>query len=180
MTTATRRILLGQIASAHGIRGEVLIKSFAANPEDIAAYGPLEDESGYGRVALSVVRVTPKGVIARVAGVDDRTAAEKMKGVKLYVQRAKLPKAEAGEYYHADLIGLKAVDPDGADIGEIISVPNFGAGDLIEVRLTGTPQTELVPLTDACVPSIDLERGVAVVVMPIAVDDDGDERGENE
>jgi 16S rRNA processing protein RimM len=166
MTPTSPRILLGEISGAHGIRGELLVRSFAAAPEDIAAYGALEDESGKRTVTLSIVRVTPKGVIARVDGVADRTAAEKLKGLKLYVERAKLPKADDDEFYHADLIGLSVEAPDGAGIGSILAVQNYGAGDLIEIRLKDSKQTELVPLTKACVPTIDLKRGVAVVIMP--------------
>lgn len=176
MTSTSRRILLGEISGAHGIRGELLVRSYAGEPQDIAAYGPLEDESGARTVTLSVVRVTPKGVIARVAGVDDRTAAEKLKGLKLYVERAKLPKANEDEFYHADLIGLQVTDPGGVEIGAIIGVPNYGAGDLLEVRLKDSKQTELIPLTKACVPSIDFDRGVAVVIMPVlSADEEGDE-----
>lgn len=170
MPSTKSRILLGQIASAHGIRGELLVRSFAAEPGDIAAYGPLEDESGGQTFSLSVVRVTPKGVIARVKGIDDRTAAEKLKGVKLYVERAKLPAAGDEEFYHADLIGLKAQDPAGNAIGEIAAVLNFGAGDLLEIRKSGSAQTELVPLSIACVPRIDLKAGIAVVVLPALTD----------
>ena len=152
------------------------MRSFAASPEDIAAYGPLEDESGKQAVSLAVVRVTPKGVVARVDGVSDRTAAEKLKGIKLYVARAKLPKADTDEFYHADLIGLSVEAPDGAEIGAILAVQNYGAGDLIEIRLKDSRQTELVPLTKACVPAIDLKRGVAVVVMPeLTEGEEGDE-----
>ncbi len=172
MTSSGRRILLGEISGAHGIRGELLVRSFAADPEDIASYGPLLDESGARAVSLSIVRVTPKGVIARVDGVADRTAAEKLKGLKLYVERAKLPKADDDEFYHADLIGLSVEAPDGAEIGAILAVQNYGAGDLIEIRLKDSKQTELVPLTKACVPTIDLKRGAAVVVMPELTDGD--------
>ena len=166
MTTSKDRILLGEIASAHGIRGELLVRSFTSAPEDIAAYGPLEDEAGQRAVSLKVVRVTPKGVIARIDGVDDRTGAEKLKGLKLYVERSKLPDAGEDEFYHADLIGLKAQAPDGSAIGDIVAVLNFGAGDLLELRLTGQSQTDLVPLTKACVPTVDIKRGVATVILP--------------
>ena len=179
MTSSKYRILLGEISGAHGIRGELLVRSYAADPQDIASYGPLEDESGQSAVTLTIVRVTPKGVVARVAGVDDRTAAEKLKGLKLYVERAKLPKADDDEFYHADLIGLSVVAPDGTEIGAILAVQNYGAGDLLEIRLKESIQTIFLPLTKACVPTIDLKRGVAVAVMPaFAEGDEGDEEPE--
>ena len=128
MTAEPRRVLLGHISAAHGLRGEVLVKTYTGEPRDIAAYGPLTDETGAHRLELKVVRVTDKGVIARVAGVGDRTAAERIKGVKLYVGRDRLPVAAEGEYYHADLIGLDAVSEAGERIGHVVAVQNFGAG----------------------------------------------------
>ena len=166
-------ILLGRITGAQGIRGEVVVHSFAAAPEDIGAYGPLTDPAGTRSFKLEVVRLTPKGaVIARIAGVDDRTAAEALKGTELYVARDKLPAPDDGEFYHADLIGLAAVAPDGATIGEVIAVQNYGAGDLLEIRLPGTASTELVPFNDSFVPSVDLVAGKAIVIMPVEMPDD--------
>ena len=171
------RILLGRITGAHGIRGEVVLRSYAAVPADIAAYGPLGDEAGARSFQLKVVRVSDKGVIARVAGVTDRNGAEALAGTDLYVARARLPKAAEGEYYHADLIGLAAVSPDGAAIGEVVAVQNYGAGDLLEIRLAGSPKTELVPFKNAFVPTVDLVQRRVVVVMPVAAaDDEEDDR----
>jgi 16S rRNA processing protein RimM len=163
------RILLGRIASAHGIRGELLVHSFTEAPENIGAYGALSDASGARQFKLKVVRVTPKGVIARVAGVADRSGAEALKGVELYVERARLPAAADGEFYYADLVGLTAVDAEGTTIGSVIAVQNFGAGDLLEIRLPGSSKTELVPFRDAFVPEVDLTARRAVVVLPSAM-----------
>ncbi len=169
-------ILLGRITGAHGIQGDVLVHSFAAEPADIAAYGPLSDKSGARQFRLRVLRMTPKGaVIARIAGVADRNAAEALKGVELYVARKKLPQPDDGEFYHADLIGLAAVAPEGSALGEIIAVHNFGAGDLIEIRMAGTNATELVPFNDRYVPTVDLATRRAVVVMPVSAPEGGDE-----
>lgn len=166
MTATRRRILLGEISGAHGIRGEVLIRSYAGAPEAIGAYGPLEDESGTRTLALTVVRTTPRGVVARVEGCDDRNAAEKLKGLKLYVERAKLGQAGEDEFFHADLVGLTVTDPGGVELGAILAVANYGAGDLLEIRLKDSKQTELVPLTKAHVPHIDIAGGTAIVIMP--------------
>jgi 16S rRNA processing protein RimM len=162
------RILLGRIAGAHGIRGEVLIKTFTQAPESIGAYGPLSDKAGKRTFEIRSVRVTAKGVVARLKGVADRNAAEAIKGVELYVVREKLPAAAEGEFYHADLIGLAAVDRDGKVIGEIVAVHNFGAGDLIEVRLVGSAKTEFIPFTDDAVPEVDIAARRAVIVLPQA------------
>ena len=160
------RVLLGRIAGAHGIRGDVLIKTFTQAPENIGAYGPLSDESGARSFKLASTRVTPKGVVARVQGVADRNGAEALKGIDLYVERTRLPAAVAEEFYHADLIGLAAADVQGKLIGEIIAVQNFGAGDLIEIRLSGSSKTEFIPFTEAAVPEIDMTTGRVVVVLP--------------
>ena len=166
MTTPAARILLGRITGAHGIRGEVVVHSYAQVPEDVAAYGPLADKAGMRMFALKIVRVTPKGVIARIKGVADRNAAEALRGVELYIERERLPVAAEGEFYHADLIGLAAVDTEGKSLGEIVAVHNFGAGDLIEIRLSGSSKTELVPFTDEAVPEIDIADRRVVVVLP--------------
>lgn len=168
-------ILLGRITGAQGIRGEVIVHSFAAVPEDIAAYGPLSDKEGRRAFSLKVVRMTPKGaIIARIGGVDDRNAAEALKGTDLYVAREKLPQPRAGEFYHVDLIGLAAVSPDGKPLGEIVAVHNFGAGDLIEIRHGGTADTELVPFNDDFVPTVDIAGRRVVVEMPAATPDEDD------
>ena len=172
--TGRDRILLGRIAGAHGIRGEVIIHAFTEPAENVAAYGPLSDEAGVRTFTIESARATAKGVVARLAGVADRTAAEALRGVDLYVARDRLPAAAEGEYYHADLIGLAAVDRDGKRIGEIVAVHNFGAGDLLEVRLAGARQTELIPFTDAFVPEVDIAARRAVVVLP-AVNNDEEE-----
>ena len=164
------RIFLGRIAGAHGIRGEVIIHAFTEPPENVAAYGPLSDASGARTYEIENAHATPKGVVARLAGVADRTAAEALKGVELYVARDRLPAAAEGEFYHADLIGLAAVDAEGTRVGEIVAVPNYGAGDLLEIRLAGARQTELIPFTDAHVPEIDIAAGRAVVVLPPPAD----------
>lgn len=168
-----KRLLLGRIVAAHGVRGEVVVHSFAAEPADIATYGALSDKAGTRAFVLKVIRVTPKGVVARIKDIADRNAAEALKGTELYVDRAKLPMAADNEFYHSDLIGLTAVTPEDRVIGKIVAVPNYGAGDLIEIALTATSKTELVPFTDAFVPQIDLAAGRVVVRMPVPDDDDG-------
>jgi 16S rRNA processing protein RimM len=159
-------VLLGQVTGAHGICGEVVIKSYAAAPEDIGAYGSLGDEAGSRQFELKVVRVMAKGVIARIKGIETRTAAEALKGMKLFVARDQLPEPAAGEYYHADLIGLAVVDPEGSVLGEAVAVLNFGAGDLLEVRRAGADETALVPMPSDFVREVDIAAGRIVVVMP--------------
>ncbi len=167
--TTARRILLGQIASAHGIRGEILVRTFTGDPAAIATYGPLSDKSGTRSFRLKIVRVTDKGVIARVEGVADRTAAEPLKGTELYVERSKLPPPADDEFYHADLVGLGVELEDGTAYGIVRAVVNFGAGDLVEVSRAGLPSSELIPFTKTNVPTIDFAAGRLTVVPPVMV-----------
>lgn len=169
------RVLLGQITAAHGIRGDVLIKTFTAVAEDIAAY-ELTDARGGRPLRLTVRRMTPKGLIAHVGGVTDRNGAEALKGAELWVQRSLLPDTSEGEFYYVDLIGLEAVDLEGAAFGRIIQVANYGAGDLLEVSILGTGKRELIPFKAEYVPDVDVAKGRVVVAWPlqfeIAQDDD--------
>lgn len=166
MIDQEKYILLGHISTAHGIRGEVVIKSYTADPADIASYGPLLDKSGNRIHEIKNARVVKKGVIARLKGLDDRTAAEALRGTELYVSRDRLPEPDEDELYHMDLIGLEAVGPEGEAVGEVVAVQNFGAGDLLEIRLAGKTRTEFVPFDRHFVPEIDVDAGRVVVVMP--------------
>lgn len=173
------RVLLGEVGAAHGLRGEVTIRSFTAEPTDIVSYGPLESFSGAALPALSVVRATPKGLICRFQGITDRTAVEKLRGTQLWLSRERLPPPAPGDYYHADLIGLAAVSPDGSKLGTVIAVVNFGAGDLLEVQQASGGGSEYVPFTNACVPEVDLDGGKVVIVMPEMVEADDDDGSED-
>lgn len=166
MTDSNDLILLGHISTAHGIRGEVVIKSYTAEPKDIATYGPLSDQTGTRTFEITSARVATKGVIARLKGVDDRNAAEALRGTELYVERDRLPEPDEDEVYHADLIGLEAVTADGTVVGEVVALQNFGAGDLVEIRLAGQSRTEFVPFDAHFVTDIDLDQGRVTVVMP--------------
>jgi 16S rRNA processing protein RimM len=163
------RIILGHIATVHGIRGEVVIKSYTQDPADIGAYGPLSCAASQRTFVIEQVRVTPKGVVARIKGVRDRTSAEGLRGIALTVARTALPAAADDEFYHADLIGMTAHDPAGDVLGTVVAVQNFGAGDLLELQLTGAKQTELVPFTDPVVPTIDVKARRLTVIMPVMV-----------
>jgi 16S rRNA processing protein RimM len=164
------KILLGQIAGAHGIKGDVLIKTYTGAPDDIGAYGPLSDDSGNRRFVIKVRRSTQNGVVAGIAGVTDRTAAEALKGVHLYVDRERLPPPADGEFYYADLVGLAAIDPDGGPVGTIVAVRNYGAGDLLEIALPESRETELVPFSETFVPEVRTDEGRVVVRRPRLTD----------
>ena len=158
----TPRLCVGIITGAQGVRGAVRIKSFTAVPEDVAAYGPVADEAGQREFALRPVGRAKGVVIATIAGVADRDAAERLKGVRLYVARDKLPAPGDEEYYHADLIGLAAVLRDGTPLGRVRAVHEYGAGDSLEV-VSESGVTVMVPFTRAAVPEVDLAAGRLVI-----------------
>jgi 16S rRNA processing protein RimM len=162
---AEPRICVGVITGAQGVRGAVRIKSFTAAPEDVAAYGPVADEAGERSFDLRAVGRAKGVVIATIAGIADRDAADRLKGVRLYVAREKLPAPGEEEYYHADLIGLAAVLKDGTVLGRVRAVHEYGAGDSIEV-LRDDGGTVLVPFTRAAVPKVDLAAGLVVIDPP--------------
>lgn len=168
-------VLMGAIIGAHGVKGEVKVKSFAAEPAAIAAYGALADKAGRSFELALVGRASPrkapggKGqdiLIARIKGVGDRNAAEALKGVELFVARDRLPAvADAEEFYLADLIGLAAFDRDGRPMGRVVGVDNFGAGDVLS--LEGGPQGAFdVAFTRALVPVVDLAQGRIELDLP--------------
>jgi len=162
---AERRLLMGLVLGAHGIKGVVRVLSYAATPEDIAAYGPLEDETGARRLTLKVVGKARGAVLAAVDGIGDRDAATALRGTKLYVLRSLLPPPEEGEFYWDDLVGLRAELADGSALGEVVAVHDYGAGASLEVKREKGPAV-MVPFTDRTVPSVDLDGGRLVVDPP--------------
>ncbi len=171
-----RRVVVGRIGAAHGIKGEVRVKSFTAAPLDLAAYSPLEAADGR-RFAVQAARpagASPDMLVVRFEGIDDRNAAETLNGLDLSVPRDRLPEPEADEFYHADLIGLDAVTLAGAPLGTVVAVPNYGAGDLLEIAPPKGP-TLLIPFTRAVVPEIDLAARRVVVDPPVELGDEDDD-----
>ena len=161
-----RRVLMGAIAGAHGVRGLVRVKSFAAEPKAIASYGPLEDARGR-RMALTLKGGADDLLIAEVEGVTDRDAAERLKGTELYVPRDALPAPEAEEFYHADLVGLEVRLADGSIFGTVSAVHDYGAGDLLEIARDGGDV--MVPFTRAAVPVVDIAGGFIVLDPPVGL-----------
>ncbi len=161
------KIRVARIGAAHGIRGEVKLWSFTADPIAVADYGPLETADGARRFTIEAARPGKDFLVARLAGVADRDAAETLRNVDLYVPRDRLPAIEeADTYYHADLVGLTAVSADGATLGTVSAIHNFGAGDIIEIAPAGGGQALLLPFNETTVPTVDLKAGRLVVVIP--------------
>ena len=159
------RVCVAQIGAAHGLRGGVHLRSFTAEPEAFATYGPLETEDRSRRLEIESVRPAKDGFTVRFLGVTRREAAEALRNVNLYVERSALPAAEEGEFYHADLIGLAAVTTAGEPLGEVIAIHNFGAGDILELRLKDS-ETTMLAFDEATVPTIDVEGGKIIVALP--------------
>jgi 16S rRNA processing protein RimM len=158
------RICVAQIGAAHGIRGEVRLRSFTEDPMALTGYGPLESEDGARRFEIEALRPMKDHFVARLSGIDDRAAAERLTNAKLYVPRDRLPPVEDPEtYYHADLVGLAAVTPDGAPLGTVTAILNFGAGDVIEIKPGEGGEPLMVPFNDAAVPAVDVAAGRIVV-----------------
>lgn len=162
---AEKRVCVAQIGAAHGIRGDVRLKSFTANPMAIADYGPLQSEDGR-TFEIETLRPAKDMLIAHFEGMDDRTAASGLTNLRLYVPRERLPAPGEGEVYHADLIGLAVHDRGGQILGEVTAVHNFGAGDVIEMRPQQGGETVLLPFTRTVFPIVDVERGRLVVEPP--------------
>jgi len=149
------RVCVGAIAGAFGVRGEVRLKSFCAEPEVIAAYAPLYTEDGSRSFGVTLGGTIPNGFSARLSGVSTREEAEALRGTRLYAERARLPSLPDDEFYHADLIGLEVLDTGGTVLGRVSAVLNHGAGDLLEVQRSGAASV-LLPFTRAAVPTVDL------------------------
>ncbi len=177
-----RKVCIGVIAGPHGVNGLVRVKSFTADPADVAAYGPVTDAAGARQFRIRLNGAARDMLIARIEGVTDRNAAEALRGVELYIDRGRLPEAGEDEFYHADLIGLPARSTDGREIGTVAALYDYGAGDMIEIRLRAGG-AELLPFSKAVVPEVDLDRGFVVIDLPGVIearaeDADNEERVE--
>lgn len=159
-------ICVGIILSAHGVKGEVKVHPYTQNPEDLTAYGPLFNQSGSKEFQLRIKRIQNDAVIATISGCNDRNAAEPLRGTKLYIPRDALPETDEDEFYHEDLLNLKVIRQNGTLVGTIKAIHNFGAGDVLEVTLSGSGKTEMIPFTKAVIPDINLAEGFVTMTPP--------------
>jgi 16S rRNA processing protein RimM len=166
------RVCVGVITGAHGIRGEVKLKSFTENPLDIASYGTLENEDGSRQFNIKLFGKPSKTIRASIEGVTDRNMAEELKGEELYINRSLLGQADEEEFYHADLIGLDATLEDGSVVGKVVAVYDYGAGDFLEVK-TSDGKPAVIPFTKRAVPVIDVKGGKIEVKQEALVIDTG-------
>jgi 16S rRNA processing protein RimM len=158
------KILVGVIVGAHGIKGQVRLRTLTDQPEAIAKYKPLQDAAGrdYG---IKLVGVARDALIASIKGVTDRNGAEALQGVELFVPRTALPKAKRNEYYASDLIGLTAQDESGKLIGTVQALHDFGGGPILEIA-PSQGKNFMLPFKDAFVPEVNLVQGLVIVSIP--------------
>ena len=158
-------ILLGVVGGAHGIKGEVRIKSFTEDPTDIKAYGPLFDAKG-NKYTIRTARIQKNVVVVTINEISDRNGAELLNGTELFVDRSALPEDEEDEFYQSDIVGMAVESVDGAAIGTVIAFHDFGAGEVIEIK-PERGASVMIPFSEAAVPDIDVERRV-MIVEPLA------------
>jgi 16S rRNA processing protein RimM len=182
MTKPQNPVQMAVIGAAHGIKGELRVKTFTGEPLALADYGPLYARDGR---AFQIVDIRPANtvVVVRFKGVSDRNTAEALAGTELFVDRSMLPDdGDEDEFYHADLVGLAVRDDTGADIGKVVAVHNFGGGDILDVTLAGRKGV-LIPFTQAAVPEVSIAEGFVRIdpaVAGLVEDEDGDGPGPGE
>jgi 16S rRNA processing protein RimM len=160
-------ILVGRFGAAHGVRGEVRLKSFTKAPGAIAGYAPLLDASGTRCFKIKSLRSLKEDLFAaRVEGILDRAGAESLTNVEIFASRAAFPEAEADEFYLADLIGLAALNESGDLFGRVVDVHNFGGGDILEIAPAAGGETLLLAFTKEIVPDIDVKAGRLIIAPP--------------
>ncbi len=159
-------ICVGTVVGSYGVRGEIRLKSYCAVPEDIESYSPLTDEGGEGRYPLILTRAIKNGFAANLGGIETKEQADAIKGLRLFAHRDQLPSLPDDEFYHADLVGLEVYDTGGTLLGQVKSVQNHGASDLLEIHGSGIKGTVLLPFTLAAVPTVDLGQGRIVADPP--------------
>jgi 16S rRNA processing protein RimM len=164
-------ICVARIGAPHGVRGAVKLWTFTEDPLAVKRYGPLLTKDGVRQFEVTSAREAKGHLVATLKGIATREDAERLNGIELYVAREKLPATDEDEYYHADLIGLAAVNAANEPLGRVIAIHNFGAGDIIEIA-PPSGATMLLPFTNAVVPSVDVAGGRVVIELPDEIEGD--------
>jgi 16S rRNA processing protein RimM len=168
-----RLILMGVFGAPQGVRGEIRVKSLTGEASAIGAYGPLTNKGRTRSFAFESLRpLKDDMLVARVTGVSTREAAEALRNVEIFARRDQLPPPDEDEFYYDDLVGLEAVDVEGARLGRVISLMNHGAGDVLEIAPADGGETLLLPFTKSVAPRIDFAAGRVVIEPPSEVEDD--------
>ena len=161
-------VKLGVISSAHGVRGQVKIRSFTASPRDITSYGTLRDKAGK-TYSIKITSQNNDVLIASLEGIDTRDDADRLRNTELYVERSALPEPKAGEYYLEDLIGLEIFTEENSPYGHVTSINNFGAGNIIVIKLL-SGEEEFQSFNKATFPVIDIQNKRLVICPPEALE----------
>src|SRR3979411_576056 len=171
---SSSQICVARIGAAHGVRGAVKLWTFTEDPFAVKQYRPLLTKDGGRSFEVATAREAKGHLVATLKGIATREDAERLNGLELYVAREKLPATDEDEFYHADLIGLAAVNAAREPTGRVTAIHNFGAGDIIEIA-PADGATMLLPFTNAVVPSVDLAAGRVVIELPdeIVGEDEG-------
>lgn len=180
LSNSAKFVVMAQIGRAHGLKGEVHAQSFTSDPMALTDYGELSDAKGR-TFKIAAMRAQGNGLVLRIAGITTREAAEALNGVELLLPRAALPQTgDEDDFYYADLIGLDAMESGGDLLGKILAVHNFGAGDMLEMRLTNG-KSVFVPFTKAAVPQVSVKSGTVTINAGAAglLSDDAPEVGED-
>ena len=162
-------ILVGQVAGGFGVRGEVRVTAFTADPLALKAYGPLLRADGSVGLTLTTARAAKGAVIGRAKEIETKEQADALRGLKLFVPRERFPAPDDDEVYVADLIGLEARDPDGRVLGRVKAVQNFGASDMLEITPAEGGQTWYLPFTLEATPELRIADGWILAVRPAEV-----------
>jgi 16S rRNA processing protein RimM len=164
---------MGVFGAPQGVRGEVRVKSLTGEPSAIGAYGPLTNKGRTRSFAFESLRpLKDDMLVARLAGVSTRDAAEALKGVEIFARRDQLPPPREDEFYYDDLVGLDAVDAEGAPLGRVVSLMNHGAGDVLEIAPVGGGETLLLPFTKGVARHIDFDDRQIIIELPREVEGD--------
>lgn len=159
-------VCLAKIVAAHGIKGEVKLRSYTSDPKDVCQYGLLSNKDQTRFFDLKFMGFQKNVLRVKIKGIDTRNDAENLVGTDLYISREKLPKLEQDTFYQTDLVGLEATDQKtGKSVGKVVGVYNFGAGDILEIKFDHKKQTEMIPFREEYVPNVDLKKGVLVLTF---------------
>ena len=166
MANPDRLVLVARVSGAFGVRGEVRLRSFTEDPMALVGFRELKRKDGAPGLTLTSGRPYKDGLVGRAAEIATKEQADALRGLELYAPRSALPPAGEDEFYLTDLIGMDACAPDGSPLGRVAAVPNFGAGDLLEVQPSGGGPSWLVAFTAENVPEVDIGGGRIVVARP--------------
>ena len=160
-------ILVGHVAGGFGVKGEIKITAYTADPLALTAYGPLLRADGSHALTVTSARPTKEGVVGRVKEVETKEQADALRNLKLFVPRDRFPEPDEDEFYLADLVGVEARDPEGVVLGTVRAVQNFGADDMLEISPAAGGQTWYLPFTKEATPELHLADGWLLAVRPV-------------